>query len=193
MNFLAHLHLAGPDPAFQVANFLGDFGKGRIERFPEPLQAGMRYHRLVDHLVDRHPVLSRCQSLVHPSRARWAGVISDLIWDHFLAKHWTEFSAVGLETYTRRFYRELKSRPEWHFGRLPTIVDSLCQERWLEHYATLHGMRRTFNGMSYRSKRSGPLKFGILDLTEHYCAWEARFLHGYPQLLDSLKSHPPGK
>ena len=61
MNYLAHLHLSGPDPDCRTGNLMGDFVRGRLyasrlEALPPGYGQGLRLHRFIDHFTDTHPV-----------------------------------------------------------------------------------------------------------------------------------------
>ena len=64
MNYLVHFLLAGDDDELRLGNVLGDFVKGRVERFEhrgltERLRTGIQLHRTIDAFSDRHPAVLR--------------------------------------------------------------------------------------------------------------------------------------
>jgi hypothetical protein len=62
MNYLAHLHLGGAQPAQLLGSLYGDFVKGPLEgRFPEPVEAAIRLHRRIDAYTDAHPLVQRAK------------------------------------------------------------------------------------------------------------------------------------
>ena len=70
MNYLAHVALAGPEPAGVLGGIAGDFVKGRIDQHPDSSFAnGVRLHRAIDRFTDHHPICAR-------SRARFVGPLS---------------------------------------------------------------------------------------------------------------------
>ena len=53
MNYLVHFLLAGDDDELRLGNLLGDYVKGRVERFEHPgvtdrLRTGIQMHRTID-------------------------------------------------------------------------------------------------------------------------------------------------
>ena len=107
MNFLAHLYLSGEEEPVLLGNFMADFVKGNPEArlrtilppevvasgiFPELIR-GIQLHRHIDHFTDTHPIVERTKARLRPEFRKYAGVISDMFYDHFLAAEWTAYSS----------------------------------------------------------------------------------------------------
>ena len=89
MNYLAHLYLAGESDDSRLGNILGDFVKGNAAgRYPPAILRGIMMHRKVDRFADHHPQSRSARQLISPARRRFAGVIVDICYDHFLSVHW---------------------------------------------------------------------------------------------------------
>ncbi len=102
MNYLAHLHLAEDSDESLLGNLLGDFVKGHLgnEYSPEIIK-GIKTHRKVDAYTDSNEKFLACKKLLRPDRRRFAGIIVDLSFDHFLAKNWSQYSNVELIKFTK--------------------------------------------------------------------------------------------
>lgn len=88
MNYLAHLFLADDTPESLLGNLLGDFMKGVVkEQFSNSIQQGIELHRKIDSYTDSHPVVRNAKHLISLERRRYAGVLLDVFYDHFLAKY----------------------------------------------------------------------------------------------------------
>ena len=91
MNYLAHLFLAGPEPEALLGALMGDFVKGVLdERYPAAITRALSLHRRIDTFTDAHPVTAASRSRISPQRRRFAGIMVDLFYDHFLAHDWDE-------------------------------------------------------------------------------------------------------
>ena len=89
MNFLAHVFLAGDDPALQAGGVLGDFcTPAEAAALPAAVRAGIDLHRRIDAFTDRHAVTRRSCARVSATRRRFAGILVDVFYDHHLAVHW---------------------------------------------------------------------------------------------------------
>jgi acyl carrier protein phosphodiesterase len=80
MNYLIHFFLAGDDAELRLGNLLGDFVKGRVERFQHPgltdrLRLGIQMHRTIDAFSDRHPAVHRSKRILSAQYGRLSGVI----------------------------------------------------------------------------------------------------------------------
>ena len=100
MNYLAHLYLAGDDSELLIGGLMGDFVKGRVDPArPAAVRAGILLHRRVDSFTDQHPVVRRSKARIDPEFRRYAGILVDLFFDHFLACDWPAYSRQPLPQY----------------------------------------------------------------------------------------------
>jgi len=124
MNCLAHLALGGKEPAGRVGNLLGDFVKGTEESlrkdYPDAVVDGMMVHREIDKFTDSHPDFHKAKSLLPAELQRYAGIIIDIYFDHFLAKNWSKFSSMPLESYADESIKMLED----HIDILPERLKS---------------------------------------------------------------------
>lgn len=188
MNYLAHLHLAPDDAAARVGNLLGDFLKpSHAGHLPQALQQGMALHRQIDSHTDSHPLVAQSKQRIAAERRRYAGILVDIFYDHFLARHWTEFASMPLADFTARSYAELEAHRQWLPPRLLEILPRMRAEDWLQSYAGLDGIAAVLRGFSrHRIRRANPVADGIQDLKQHYAALEQDFLDFYPQLQQAV-------
>ena len=178
MNHLAHALLAGDAPLLLAGNLAGDFVKGRLDRLPfTPLLAGIRMHRGIDAYTDRHPVWRRSRARVAPRRV--SGVIVDVAYDHFLARHFDRFCDAPLTEFAARAYRILLDHRPLLPPRLRAVLPRIVAEDWLASYRWLEGVERTFQRLS---RRVAALDGAAGQVRAQYRPLEADFLEFYPQL-----------
>lgn len=186
MNFLAHLALAGPDDASRIGNILGDFEKGTPdslrERLPAPIVDGIVMHRRIDRYTDEHPVFREARKLLAPSRRRFAGILLDIFFDHFLNKNWHHFHPGNVEEFIAEIYQLFDRHPEWLGSRFGPLVPLLRAENWLASYGTPEGLKTTLTRVASRSPRLSPLVDGVEDLENNYVAIEEHFRVFYPEI-----------
>jgi len=193
MNYLAHLALAPATNASRIGNLLGDFAKGSESslrtNLPSDLVDGIILHRAIDKYTDQHPSFLAARPLLDPSRSRYAGVVIDIIFDHFLSIHWHNFYDQPLDEFIAEIYQTLHDHPEWQLGTLKTIFPRMQSQNWLGCYGTIEGMTDTFHRVSTRSRFTQPIKDTHLDLKQHYKAFEKHFLAIYPDLILFCQKH----
>jgi len=99
-----------------LGSLLGDFVKGPLDRgeiisrYGAEVTRAIALHRKIDSYTDAHPVVSMSRSRVSSNRRRFAGVMVDIFYDHFLARNWEEFHDVPLARFTDEFYAILMRR-----------------------------------------------------------------------------------
>jgi acyl carrier protein phosphodiesterase len=186
VNFLAHLYLSPPTPDAWLGSLLGDFVKGPLDAsgYGGEVQAAIRLHRAVDTFTDAHPVVRQAKVLISPARRRYAGILVDIFFDHFLAARWSAWHPAPLRVFTDDVYASL-SRPSVplpdRFGRL---VPHLVAQDWLAGYATVEGIAITLDRMSRRAPHAVVLAGGHEELAAQADAFGAAFDAFFPDLRD---------
>lgn len=184
MNYLAHLFLSGRTPEAIVGGLLGDFVKGSVdERYSERVREGILLHRKIDRYTDDHEVVAASRRLISPLRRRFAGIMVDVFYDHFLARHWTSFAEAPLGEFAREVYAILECHQEQFPERLQYIVPRMVRDDWLVSYAELWRVRAALDGISRRLRRSNTLAGGADELENRYGELEEHFLRFFPQLM----------
>ena len=187
MNYLIHFLLAGDDDELRLGNLLGDYVKGRVERFEHPgitdrLRTGIQMHRTIDAFSDRHPAVHRSKRILSAEYGRLSGVIVDMFYDHVLARRWTEHHPRPLLDYTQEVYGTLKS----NLHRLPAPVHPLIQNMsrgdWLRGYASQRGIERALQGMAQRRPVAAKIGTAGRLLADHFDRFSADFDEFLPEL-----------
>lgn len=189
MNFLAHLYLAGPPaapdyPGRLVGQFIADSVPGRqLATYAPAVQAGIRAHRAIDTFTDQHPVVRRGTARLRAAGAgKYAGVVSDVFMDHFLACRFAEFSGESLLAFTQRVYAELASQQAAFPAAVQRFFPHLVQHNWLLHYADIDGIARALLGLSRRASPGSGMDTATEELRRHYAGYEADFREFFPTL-----------
>lgn len=190
VNYLAHLLLAGDDPKAQVGQVLADFvSAGSIATFEAGIQAGIRAHQKIDVYSDTHPVYAAARRRLKPPFRRFAGVLLDVYFDHFLAKGWNcHGDGTALAEFAQQRYKTLRKYRVLASKRFRIVVDAMARDNWLVGYAELEGVERALQGISRRFRRENPIASGATVLIENYGPLRSDFEEFFPQLKEySLK------
>jgi acyl carrier protein phosphodiesterase len=184
MNYLAHLYLAEDSPESLLGSMMGDFVKGAIgDRYPPNIKRGIELHRKIDSYTDSHPTTRACRNLYSPARRRFAGIIVDLCYDHFLYRHWPEFSDVKLDGFISRVYDILMTHRATLPARMEAMVPVMISEDWLGSYQDLMGVEKALSRLSKRVTNGDRLLGAIEEIELHYRSLEANFLIFFPDLI----------
>jgi len=116
MNFLAHIYLSGNNDDIKFGNYIGDFVKGKkYNKYKDDIKKGILLHREIDSYTDRHPIVHKSIVRLRPAYGKYAGVVVDILYDHFLAKNWNNYSPVPLKSFVIDFHYTVLER----LGKLP--------------------------------------------------------------------------
>lgn len=196
MNFLAHAFLAYPSEDLQVGAFLGDFIRGKHfeAKFSAQIAEGIRLHRQIDSFTDQHPDVHACNHLLYPTQGKYAPVLSDMLFDHLLVKHWTAFSDITLHAFSTNFYRILKQHEELFPKPAQRTWYYMHQYDWLSSYGTAAGMKRVLGGLSRRVRFKNQLDRGWEDFLQHRDELNTYFLRFMPEVIAFVEKekHPKG-
>ena len=190
MNFLAHIYLSGDNDLIKIGNFMADGIRGKqFEHFPEEVQKGIILHRSIDTYTDSHDVFRQSTKRLHEKYHHYAGVIVDIIYDHFLAKNWTKYSDEKLDDFINRFYTSLHENYPVLTEKTQRIMPTMIQENWLSSYQTVEGIRYILTQMDRRSKNLSKMQFAGNELVEFYPEFE----HEFTLFFEDIKEHSKHK
>lgn len=190
MNLLAHLFLARawPEDA-QLGNFSADWVGGRraTQAYPAGFQAGVALHHRIDSFTDRHPVVAKTKARLREAGfGKYAPVIADVFYDHFLARDFSRWSPEEpLALFAQRQYAFLNRRrldlPPGVQGFLPYMIE----HDWLTGYARPEGINRALAGLSRRASAGSGIEGAGAELMRHETAYAAEFAAFFPEILES--------
>ncbi len=187
MNFLAHLHLGRHTDRFLLGSLLGDFVRGRIEDNSDidpEVRRGIIVHRKIDAWTDQHPVWQRSRARLTSGRRRFAGIIIDVFYDHFLSRHWDRFCDIERAAFIGGCYAALERQRDEVDPTVRPIFTRMAEEDWLGSYHDLDGIAETLRRISRRSPRVSPIAGSDAELREHEADYEADFLEFYPDAME---------
>lgn len=190
MNYLAHLYFADETAESLLGNLLGDFVKGTAakEQYDLAIQSGIELHRKIDAYTDAHQIVRDAKRIISPMRRRFAGILVDLFFDHFLALRWNDFHLMRLEEFAQWTYRTIQQTDVSLPERLRHMLPFMIKEDWLTSYREIDSVGQAVNGISRRLKRENTLAGGIEELMANYDEFEAVFQSFFPELIEFVKT-----
>ncbi|MFZ4398491.1 MAG: ACP phosphodiesterase [Bacteroidales bacterium] len=185
MNFLAHVYLSGENEALILGNLIADAVKGKqIDTFSPEIIKGIKLHRLIDTFTDNHVVFRKSINRLEPVYKRYAGVIGDIFYDHFLAKNFHKYSRIALNQTAHTTYGILIRNYDILPLRSKRMLPFMVTQNWLEGYANLIDLQRVFNGMSRRASFISGMENAIFDLKKDYSDYENEFCLFFPDIIN---------
>lgn len=185
MNYLAHLYLADTTKDSLVGHLLGEFVKGAaIRNYDLAIQGAIRFHRKIDSFSDGHALTRTSRNRIAPQWRRFAGVMVDVCYDHFLARSWERFSNEALPAFVRRVYANLQENGR----RLPETAGQVLQRMvaydWLGSYQDINKVGIALDRIAGRLTRGERFLGAIADIQANYKALQDDFSAFFPDLID---------
>lgn len=185
MNYLAHLQLSPRDTHSLVGNLMGDFRKYiDTQDLPVKIRQGINNHCRVDKFTDNHDVVNNLRDIFSNRRRRYAGIIIDVTFDHFLSRYWYMFNSEQRTDFIRFAYGCLDGCTEIMPARMSHVVRYMIKEDWLGSYSEMAGIEQTLNRMSRRIRFENNLHGAAVEVRKYYKCLERGFLEFYPQLQE---------
>ena len=189
MNVLAHIYLSGDSDEIIIGNYIGDYVKGRdYLKYPEQIKKGIILHRHIDDFTDRHPVVHRSKILFTKKYHKYAGVVIDILYDHYLTKEWDTFSRRPIESITYQFYRAMVN----NYDILPPKVQDrfpfFIINNWIESYKTSKGLKHVLSTLSKRTSLPSEAKYAIKTFKKNYYTLGEDFMEFFPQLIEYVEN-----
>lgn len=185
MNFLAHIYLSNENEHIKIGNFIADAIKGNnYKHLPEEIQKGIILHREIDSFTDANEIVRKSKRRLHERYRHYDGVIIDILYDHYLAKNWANYSQTTLKEYTQDFYIILTNNYDLLPEKTKHLMPYMIQDDWLYNYSNLDGIERVLQGMNRRTKNKSQMHLAIEDLKINYTSFENDFEEFFNQLIN---------
>jgi acyl carrier protein phosphodiesterase len=183
MNYLAHFHLAGEQPAMIKGALLGDFVKGPLRgQFDAATERGIELHRKIDAFSAGADEIKIASRGLAPELHRYAGIITDVVFDFFLSRHWSIFHGQPLADFAQSIYGTIElDGSDWpiaaqHFRRRLVDYNLLCR------YGDWSTVDRVLCSIAERLSRDNPLGHAAASVKPQLDSLESGFLNFYPKI-----------
>lgn len=187
MNYLAHLYFTDGDPAMMIGNFVADMIKNKeYHQMDNAIKRGVELHRRIDSYTDQHPATRRVTAVLRPRHGKYAPVVSDVLFDYILAKHWSTYSDVPLEVFIRKMYRVISSNMDLIPDRIKERVETMISGRFLHKSVSTEGLIYTFDKLDRRTKFRSDFSSAIVDLEVHAPVIDSNFHILFKDLIKLL-------
>jgi len=181
MNYLAHLFLSERNEDILFGNLLEDFMHGRVEHqrndhLSEAIKNGIRLHRRIDTLTDQHSIVKDCKRVFYTDFGKYASVVMDVLFDHFLIKNWSNFTDEPFDAFRSRVYTTLEKYRTFMPEELDKLVNSMILHDWLKAYETDEGLSKALSGLNKKIKNGPDMLLSIPVMHQNYEWLNSRFI-----------------
>ena len=188
MNFLAHLFLSGEDEGIMTGNFMADHVKGQqLHSYRSNIKKGILLHRFIDSFTDNHEVVKQSKQRLYSKYHKYAPVIVDVFYDHFLAADFDKHSEETLSIFSQKCYNILSKNINLMPERVQNFLPYMIRYDWLTNYAKTEGAARALAGLATRAKFNSEMQNAVYDLIDDYNFYKNEFELFFPELLKYSK------
>lgn len=193
MNHLAHCFLSFGDEDLLVGNFIGDFVKGNDwQNYPEGVQHGILLHRTIDAFTDDHPTNRQSKERIRAFAGRYAGAVTDILYDYLLFLHWDRYAKESFEVFTGKTYRQLEKRAAEMPPELQERLPRMLAGRFLHGYTHREGLEWVLDRFSRRMVGGMPVQALTASFFVNIGAFSGDFVSFFPDLLVAAKHRIAG-
>ena len=189
MNWLAHLFLSEPNPAFRIGNLLPDLvGPSALSGLSSDYLRGVRQHRRIDSFTDAHPVFRRSISRLGPGFRRYGGILVDIFYDHFLTRQWPALSPTPLRPFTDEVYASFETHRDDIPSEAHAHLERMKSGNWLCAYGDFAGVALTLERISRRFRKPVPLANAVPVFERDYAGFQSDFRAFFPELMAHVRT-----
>ncbi len=171
-----------------MGNFMGDYVKGKnYMLFPEEVKKGILIHRDIDTFTDIHEVTRRSKQRLSSRYHKYAGIIIDIFYDHFLASLWDNYSTLPLNEYVSRTYDLLKRNYKVLPDSIKRWFPTFLENNWMMAYTTVEGIELVLERMSANTSLPDHSAFAVEVLRNQYSVFMEDFLEFFPTIVAFLE------
>lgn len=153
---------------------------------PPEVYRGLQNHRQVDLFTDHHPQVTALKPLFSQQRRRFAGIALDLVFDHFLIKHWERFCAEPFPVVCQRYYASLLEGQNLMPTSMQYTTQRIVAQDWFSSYATLEGVGYALDRIAGRIRFDHQFAGSYEELYRLEAEIETGFLHFFPELQQQV-------
>lgn len=177
-----------------IGNFIADSIQGnRFDGLTPEIIKGIRLHRKIDVYTDSHPVFLSSKYRFSHDFGKYNGVLTDIIYDHFLAKNFEQYVNLPLQDYASHIYTLLQNNYMFLPEHAKRFYQYMTERNILVAYGDLKGIETVLEHLSHRIRFRYQLNQAVPIVKSQYDELEQEFmvffkdLHSYCLSQEELK------
>jgi acyl carrier protein phosphodiesterase len=191
LNYLAHSFLSFQNTDLIIGNFIADSIQGnRFDGLTEGIIKGISLHRKIDTYTDAHPVFLTSKHRFSKDFDKYSGVLMDIIYDHYLAKNFEQYSSLSLQNHADGIYDILKNNYDFLPEHAKRFYGYMTERNILFHYSSIEGIQTVLTHLSNRIRNRFELQLAIPILEANYQEIEEEFFIFFKDLQAFCKEQP---
>lgn len=191
LNYLAHSYLSYQKTDLIIGNFIADSIRGnQFEGLTDGIIDGIRLHRKIDTFTDSHPIYLTSKHRFSKDFDKYSGVLMDIIYDHYLAKNFDQYSHLCLQQHADGIYEILKNNHDVLPEHAKRFYGYMTERNILFHYSNINGIETVLTHLSNRIRNRFELQLAIPILEANYQEIEEEFTIFFDDLQAYCKEQP---
>ena len=183
MNFLAHIYLSGNSEGLIIGNYIADAVKGKqLDLFHSEITKGIILHRKIDTYTDTNAIVEKSKARLRPVYRKYASVIIDILYDHYLAANWKNYSDIPLFEYSKNIYGLIKKHEQILPEKSKLFMQYMIKNDILNAYSNLNGIEKVLKGMAQRTSFESNMNLSIKEIKEYYLLFKEEFYQFFPDI-----------
>lgn len=163
---------------------MGDYVKGsNYLNYPDLVMKGILIHRDIDSYTDMHPITRRNKQRIAAKYHKYAGIIVDIFYDHFLASLWDRYSNLPLTDFVSRTYDLLKRNYKVLPDAIKRWFPTFLENNWMMAYQSVDGIELVLERMAANTSLPNHAGYAVEVLSEKYATFQEDFLEFFPQII----------
>ncbi|NNE27071.1 MAG: DUF479 domain-containing protein [Saprospiraceae bacterium] len=188
MNYLAHCFLSCTNEDVLLGNFMTDFlRRDEINNYSGEIMEGIHLHRVIDSYTDTHPASLALRAMLRPRHAKYAPVVVDLIWDHYLSINWDDYAGSSLNDFAQLIYEILLDRRSELPVKLNMRLDEMIANDFLMAYSNENRMLSSLRWMDRRARFNSNFESALLDVRENRDKIQVLFNAFFPDIIKHVE------
>jgi len=191
LNYLAHSFLSFQNTDLIIGNFIADSIQGnRFDGLTEGIIKGIKLHRKIDVFTDSHPIFLTSKHRFSKDFDKYSGVLMDIIYDHYLAKNFEQYSSLSLQNHADGIYDILKNNYDFLPEHAKRFYGYMTERNILFHYSSIEGIQTVLTHLRNRIRNRFELQLAIPILEANYQEIEEEFFIFFKDLQAFCKEQP---
>lgn len=168
---------------------MGDFTRGlNRDKLPKTIELGIKNHIAVDKFTDTHAKVLELRTLFSSEKRRFAGIILDVLFDHFLHIHWNKFTNICKLDTINISYQSFQKKQKYMTDRMKRVTGYMIQNDWLGSYNDLTAIGYVLDRLAERVSFSNNFCGSIKEIEKNYTSLEDGFMVFFPELKNHIES-----
>jgi acyl carrier protein phosphodiesterase len=152
---------------------------------------GVRRHRRVDVLTDRHAVYRSLREYFPGTSRRYAGIFLDVLFDYYLTCYWSHFCRIPRDEFIEGVYRTLSDYRDILPADFAPRASAWVAADWLRVYETLEGVEAVLQRVSLRARGELPVRQAMAVIRGSDSALQEGFLLVFAAVQDCVNGRNP--